>query len=163
SAGAGTLATLGAAGARPSEFKRRVLRLLGVEERPRLRLSRPGVIGLGIVLIASLAGPALTYPRGNHGGDKTSPQQDDITSGRTGSRDENGRQERSLLQAGGGDKERPAGLRVSGRVLDATTGKPVEECRVIPTAVYDEKTRQYTWQPQYRKTFKDGVYEWKTD
>src|SRR5262249_40520541 len=35
SAGAGTLATLSAAGARPSEFKRRVLRLLGVDDRPR--------------------------------------------------------------------------------------------------------------------------------
>ncbi|MGE5191939.1 MAG: M56 family metallopeptidase [Deltaproteobacteria bacterium] len=61
---AANLAALGAAGERPSEFKRRVLRLLGVEAASPLRLSRLGIAVFGCILMLVVAGPALTFPHG---------------------------------------------------------------------------------------------------
>ncbi|MGQ0636872.1 MAG: M56 family metallopeptidase [Planctomycetaceae bacterium] len=52
-------AVLAASGERPSEFKRRVLRLMEVDEDSPLRLSRTGVATMALALIAAFTGPAV--------------------------------------------------------------------------------------------------------
>jgi hypothetical protein len=54
-------------------------------------------------------------------------------------------------------------LRITGRVLDAETGKPIEQCRMVPTSVYRDDGTDITWQTQYMKEFTDGRYVYETE
>lgn len=52
-------AALAASGANVSDFKRRVLRLLGADDRPRLRLTRGGLIVFGLLLVCTAIAPTI--------------------------------------------------------------------------------------------------------
>jgi RNA polymerase sigma factor (sigma-70 family) len=52
-----------------------------------------------------------------------------------------------------------AALSISGRVLDANSGKPIAKCRVIPaSSMFDPDLDQVTWQSQDMKEFSDGRF-----
>ncbi len=66
------------------------------------------------------------------------------------------------------DKAKPAAanqpaLCITGRILDAETGQPIEKCRMVPTPVYRDDATDITWQTQYMKEFTDGRYLYETD
>ena len=54
-------------------------------------------------------------------------------------------------------------LRITGRVLDAETGQPIEKCRMVPTSVHRDDATDVTWQTQYMKEFTDGRYLYETE
>ncbi|MBC7819310.1 MAG: M48 family metalloprotease, partial [Planctomycetaceae bacterium] len=60
------------------------------------------------------------------------------------------------------EANKPA-LRITGRVLDAETGKPIAKCRMVPTNVYRDDSKQITWQTQYLKEFTDERFVYETD
>ncbi|MEI8384264.1 MAG: M56 family metallopeptidase, partial [Planctomycetota bacterium] len=55
------------------------------------------------------------------------------------------------------------GIRISGRVLDAETGKIIDKVRMIPAPVYQDDGKNLTWQTQYLKDFTDGRFVYETD
>ena len=54
-------------------------------------------------------------------------------------------------------------LRISGRVLDAETGKPIKNVRMVPTMSDREDATNITWQSQYLRDFTDGSFLYETD
>ena len=56
-----------------------------------------------------------------------------------------------------------SGIRISGRVLDAETGKVIDRIRVIPAPVYQDDSKNLTWQTHYLKDFADGRFVYETD
>jgi hypothetical protein len=59
-------------------------------------------------------------------------------------------------------KAKPA-MRITGRVIDAESGRPIANCRMIPASVYRDDSDTITWQSQYLKNFTDGRYLYETD
>lgn len=56
------------------------------------------------------------------------------------------------------------GLSISGRVLDAETGKPIANGRIVPTGFeFDDSPDRITWQSQYLKEFAEGRFRYDTD
>ncbi len=80
---------------------------------------------------------------------------------------------RSNPAAGSGDPRRaqdgkqeaanakPA-LRITGRVVDAETGKVIDKIRMVPTSVSRDDAKDITWQTQYLKNFTDGRFVYET-
>ena len=54
-------------------------------------------------------------------------------------------------------------LRITGRVVNAETGKVIDKIRMVPTSVYGDDTKNLTWQSQYLKDFTDGRFLYETD
>jgi RNA polymerase sigma factor (sigma-70 family) len=52
---------------------------------------------------------------------------------------------------------------ISGRALDAVSGQPIPNVRVIPAGAEREDPDRITWQSQYLKEFKDGRFIYETD
>ena len=128
---------LGASGQYPSEFKLRVLRLL--DHPPKPDISRT-VIVLAILFVA--ASSIVVYSSVNF--------------------NETPSERNEPAPAEQAEAPKPA-LRISGRVLDAETGEPIENCRMVPSMSEREETAHVTWQSQYLKNFSEGRYVYETD
>lgn len=54
-------------------------------------------------------------------------------------------------------------LRISGRAIDAITGKVIENIRMVPASASQNEAGHVTWQSQYLKSFPDGRFLYETD
>ncbi len=59
-------------------------------------------------------------------------------------------------------ENRHPGLKISGNVVDANTGKPIQKFRLVQTGE-DGPARHLTWQSQYRQQFSHGHYDLPVD